>query len=87
MALESDKSGLSTPSCLDLDMFVNLSGSLIHKIGINLLHRVVMKVEREAESKGSNHAGDCQDRIARTFSCHWHMTFPGWGAASSQPLP
>lgn len=45
MALESDKPGLSTPSCLDLDMFVNLSGSLIHKIGINLLHRVGMKVE------------------------------------------
>lgn len=69
-------------------MLTSLSfGSLIHKIGINLLHRVVMKVERQAESKGSGHVGDCQDRIARTFSRYWHMTFPGGAPiAGLQPL-
>ena len=44
MALES---GFPTPGCLNLDMLLtSLSFSpFIHKIGINLLHRVVMRVE------------------------------------------
>lgn len=47
MALESDRPDPSIPGCLNwMCLLTSLSfGSLMHKIGINLLYRVVMRVE------------------------------------------